>query len=293
MSYPQLINEVYNVYNNDKDDVEIIEDFVPMLSSDKYIVFINDNKKELVYAVRGISLNNRDDLVTLTNDIIPIYQGGLRGGNKHLGSTIEEDLFEIENIYKIHKREYPEYKHVFTGHSRGGGIALALGRKNNVETHAYAPISSKIKGRYYESADYDPENINIYYTAFDIAPKYLREEANRSLENHNLIPVKKNVKEWFISRGHSIEHFLEEPTNLLEPIPKKLKPDRQVKKLQKTIKVNLNNIFVTYNNFYSQNKLYNIFKRVDKNGDGYLNEEEYFEFLKELSIHGGAYSLTR
>ena len=42
MNYPKLINEVYKVYNEDKDDVEIIEDYVPMLSSDKYGIFVNE-----------------------------------------------------------------------------------------------------------------------------------------------------------------------------------------------------------------------------------------------------------
>ena len=68
---------------------------------------------------------------------------------------------------------------------------------------------------------------------------------------------------------------------------------KNVKKIQPSVNVSVNNIFVTYNNFYSQNKLYNIFKRVDKNNDGYLNEDEYAEFLKELSMRGDAYSLTR
>jgi hypothetical protein len=291
MKYADLVSEVYYVYNDDK-EIQTIGDYVPMLSADKYAVFVNDHTKEMVYAIRGISLNNKDDLITLTHDIIPQYQGGVRGGFKHIGNTIEEDMYEVENVYKNHKKEYPEYNHVFSGHSRGAGIALALGRKNNEVTHAYAPISSKVKGRYFEHADYDPENINIYYTAFDIAPKYLREEAQNSFENHNLVPLKKGVKEWFVSKGHSIDHFIEPKKDnykqTVELVPEKnpkIEPKKnKVKIIKPDVMISVSNILLTHKNNYSQNKLYTIFKKVDKNHEGYLDKYEYKEFLKLLFI---------
>lgn len=276
-NYANLVEEVYL---SQDDAPDTIGDYVPMTNGDIFSVFVNDNNKEMVYTTRGIMLNNKQDVITLMKDIIPQYQGGLRSGNKNIGDSMTLDLMEIEDNYLKNKKEYPDYKHVFTGHSRGGGLSLALGRKHNEETHAYAPISSKVKGRYNEDAVYDPKKIHIYYTAFDVAPKFLREQALTTNEQHHLIPLKKDIKETFISKGHSIDHFTSE--EIKQDVKQDIK--QEIKQKISQIKRTPNEILNTFSNRYSQDKLYKIFKKVDKNNDGLLDADELANFYRELML---------
>ncbi len=83
----------------------------------KITVYVNDTKKEVVFAIRGTKLTSRNILGDITTNI-DIIKG------------IEKFSPEYRHV-KIRFREmvamFPGYKFVITGHSKGGRLAIDLG----------------------------------------------------------------------------------------------------------------------------------------------------------------------
>jgi hypothetical protein len=173
-------------------------------------------------------LSKPEDIKTLITEIAPSYiEGGFLPGSSEL--EYEEiygkrgNMFADLNSYKQQveslESEYPGYEIILSGHSRGGGIALELARDGNYTSHVFAPISrhneeAQLLNRGKE-ATHLPSKINIYYSAKDGAPKYLRELESKFGESHHIIEPRDDILKQEGSllaligmSGHSILHFV-------------------------------------------------------------------------------------
>ena len=183
----------------------------------------NDDYKEIVVTHRGIMLGKVEDVNTLLTEIIPSYIPGTAQSNEFqgiYGDTMTNDLYEFENQIQDIRNDYPEYTIVLAGHSRGAAMVLEAGRKYNLESHAYAPISRFNEQIIHKerSQTHNPDNINIYYTESDTAPKYIRELQDTFGEKHTLIQPKEEIlkQEGGLMKsigmsGHSMFHFTNDP----------------------------------------------------------------------------------
>ena len=185
----------------------------------------NDDYKEIVITHRGIMLNKLEDVNTLLTEIVPSYIPFTAESNEFqgiYGDTMINDLYDFENQIQDIRNDYPDYTIVLAGHSRGGAMVLEAGRNYNLETHAYAPISrfneqTIHKERSKRDITHNPDNINIYYTQSDTAPKYLRELEDTYGEKHVLIEPRDEIlkQEGGLMKligmsGHSMYHFTNE-----------------------------------------------------------------------------------
>ena len=189
----------------------------------------NDDYKEIVITHRGIMLGSLKDVNTLLTEIIPSYIPGTAESNDFqgiYGKTMSNDLYNFENQIQDIRNDYPDYTIVLAGHSRGAALVLEAGRNFNLETHAFAPISrfneqTIHKERSQKQTKHDPDNINVYYTASDLAPKYLRELKDTYGEKHILIEPKQEIlkQEGGLMKtigmsGHSMFHFTSDPESI-------------------------------------------------------------------------------
>lgn len=189
----------------------------------------NDDYKEIVITNRGIMLGKVEDVNTLLTEIVPSYIPGTAESNEFrgiYGDTMINDLYDFENQIQNIRNDYPEYSIVLAGHSRGGAMVLEAGRNSNLETHAFAPISrfneqTIHKERSQQERRHNPDNINIYYTESDSAPKYLRELEDTYGEKHILIQPKEEIlkQEGGLMKsigmsGHSMFHFTNDPESI-------------------------------------------------------------------------------
>ena len=306
--YATMIESTYKYYN-EGEEPEDIGDWKPIELSDKFTVWKDDKVKEIVIANRGISLNNAEDFQTLTQEIIPSYTTGLRGGYRNYGSNMLNDYKDLRAVYDKYETEYEDYYIKPVGHSRGGSLALRLGRELDLETHAYAPVQGKILQ--YES-NHDPNNINIYLTNTDYTPKFIRDDA-MSNENKYVLD-RKALDDNMITRligvsGHSIINWIESDNDnvVSNVVSDKVVSDNVVSNVvsDNVVSDNLDdnlddniddnqvnkdmglNLLQVYNLYPSFNKklLRKLFLQFDFNGDKLLNTSEYSKFVRALKAY--------
>ena len=162
--------------------------------------FYDDNT--FYFAIRGLDIKN---------DFRDFIQGGAMAVESlqtddpnDFGTIFEKDVDMLEKSLLEAVRLYPNKKFVLLGHSRGAMASLVLGRKLNIQTHAYNPASKR--GEYHRDYEgYDTHNINIYTTNRDIVPSHLRNTAGYSPETHiNIITQNQDIM-----FEHGIGHFVD------------------------------------------------------------------------------------
>jgi len=144
-------------------------------------VFVNDNKGEIVIAMRGLMpLNDRKDLLQFPEMSASTALEDQRGD--FFGSTFRADRKMLEKVYLDAKALYPDYNIITTGHSRGGRGAIYLGRKYDLEFHAFSPATNRG-----DLADTNPtEKGNHYYHFKDPVSRHMAEKRFDSIEQHHI-----------------------------------------------------------------------------------------------------------
>jgi len=163
-----------NINNQDVKDYKFVD-----IDNDLTGLFVNNDKKEVVIATRGIlpGFDRKDTLQT-----IPMVRDFLLEKQKpeSFGSQFKKDRKMVDEIYRRVRINYPEYKIVKTGHSRGGAVTVYLGRKWDLEYHAFSPVGNK--------ADYTDsvpvENGNIYYHTKDPVSYNFHKRKGLNVEQH-------------------------------------------------------------------------------------------------------------
>jgi hypothetical protein len=142
-------------------------------------VFINDEKGEIVIAMRGLMpLNDKKDLLQFPEMTASSALEEQRGDA--FGKTFRADRKMLEKVYLDAKKLYPDYNIITTGHSRGGRGAIYLGRKYDLEFHAFSPATNRG-----DLADTNPtEKGNHYYHFRDPVSRHMASKRGGSIEQH-------------------------------------------------------------------------------------------------------------
>ena len=156
------------------------------LSSQKESVFVNPNSGEVVISYKGTNPVNMENLWDDFNII--------------LGTETHTSRFNnAEQLYKDVESKYGKDKLRITGHSLGASVAMYIGEKHDVETHAYNP------GISYRSAFQSHKNNTnksyVYTTSTDPVSilRYANTDAHRTFVN---------VRQKDVIDPHSIDNFI-------------------------------------------------------------------------------------
>jgi len=143
--------------------------------------FVNDEKKEVVLAMRGLMpLNDRSDLLQFPAMTASTALEEERGDA--FGSTFRADRRMLEEIYLQAKELYPEYNIITTGHSRGGRGSIYLGRKYGLEFHAFSPATNR--GDLLLTSP--SERGNHYYNSRDPVSRHMASKLSNTVEQHHV-----------------------------------------------------------------------------------------------------------
>jgi hypothetical protein len=144
-------------------------------------VFVNDEKKELVIAMRGLMpLNDKSDLLQFPAMSVASALEEQRGDA--FGSTFRTDRKMLQKVYLDAKTLYPDYKIITTGHSRGGRGAIYLGRNYDLEFHAFSPATNRG-----DLIDTNPtDKGNHYYHFKDPVSRHMANKRVNSIEQHHV-----------------------------------------------------------------------------------------------------------
>jgi len=143
--------------------------------------FVNDEKKEVVLAMRGLMpLNDRSDLLQFPAMSVSTALEEERGDA--FGSTFRADRKMLEEIYLQAKELYPEYNIITTGHSRGGRGSIYLGRKYGLEFHAFSPATNRGDLELTSPS----ERGNHYYNSRDPVSRHMASKLSNTVEQHYL-----------------------------------------------------------------------------------------------------------
>lgn len=145
--------------------------------------FVNDEKKEIVLAMRGLMpLNDRSDLLQFPSMSISSALEENKGD--FFGSTFRSDRKMLEQVYLQAKELYPDYEVITTGHSRGGRGAIYLGRKYNLEFHSFSPATNR--GDLLIGVGEPTEKGNHYYHYLDPVSRHMADKRYNSIEQHHI-----------------------------------------------------------------------------------------------------------
>ena len=143
--------------------------------------FVNDEKKEIVIAMRGLMpLNDRSDLLQFPAMTVASALEEQRGD--FFGSTFRADRKMLQEVYLDAQALYPDYKIIATGHSRGGRGAIYLGRKHDLEFHAFSPATNRG-----DLIDTTPTDRGHHYYHFrDPVSRHMAGKRVNSIEQHHV-----------------------------------------------------------------------------------------------------------
>ncbi len=168
-------------------------------------LFVNDQKKEVVLAMRGLlPIHDQKDLFQLPDMIkSTLFE---REEPHNFGEQFLEDKMLLFDEYNKIKGQYPDHKIVVTGHSRGGQASIYLGRKHNLEFYAFSPAGNR--------ADYlnsiPSEKGNIYYHTGDPVSMHFHKQKGRTIEQHyesfNKRLYPHSVKDFYDKRTTVFKH---------------------------------------------------------------------------------------
>jgi len=125
-------------------------------------LFVNNNTNQSVLAIRGLlPVKDSRDSFQLGSMMRSMVMEADRA--EGFGKEYRNDRNLIQRDYLRAVEKYPGHKITVTGHSRGGRSAIFLGRKYNIDYHAFSPVGNRAdfvdstprdKGRlYYHTKD--------------------------------------------------------------------------------------------------------------------------------------------
>jgi len=196
---PTIDRKAYkNIPNQDVGDY-LFED----TENDLTGLFVNRDKKETILAIRGILPDiDRKDLFQFPSMIKSTFFE--KEDESEFGSQFNEDKKMIDEEYRQARIKYPDHKIVVTGHSRGARGTIYLGRKHNLEFHAFSPAVNRGE---FESVPI--EKGNLYYHHSDPVSIHYHKIKGNTIEQHH---------ESFNNRlyPHSTKDFYDEKTKLFK-----------------------------------------------------------------------------
>ena len=313
----KLIQEVYSIRNTAQGGLNVLSPLKDALTGERR-KYYNIPKDEFLGLTRYDTGNDLamgfydDDTfyfairgLDVKNDFRDFIQGGAMalktlsaGDPDDMGGVFKDDVMILEKALLAAVRQYPDKKFVLLGHSRGGIASLILGRKLNLQTHAYNPASNRAEHhRDYEG--YDTSNINIYTTNRDMVPRNLRNTAGFSPETHiNIITQNQDIM-----FEHGIGHFAdaqawmslrvrENPLNEFFSEEDDVIVDPFIERIEYPVQAFSNIPFIP-NNFSRVNLDNEVIaptpsESMDADGDGVVT---YIEFVRYWSKRG--YSMDR
>ena len=142
--------------------------------------FVNNDNNEVVLAFRGLSPNiDRKDLKQFGSMIRSTIFENERAEGFGSQYKLDKQLFNEE--YRKAKQLYPKHKLITTGHSRGSRGAIHLGRKHNLEFHAFSPVGNR--GDFIDSVPV--EQGHLYYNNRDPTSIFIKSQRGRTIEQHH------------------------------------------------------------------------------------------------------------
>ena len=163
-SYPKIIEQAYKTHNR---RVETVGDYTldNTLGDQYHCVYINVKEQKAIVAIAGTQLKGTkkraiDDLLT----DLAVFVGFEKRTTRYK---------KAENFLRKVMAKYPGYTITVVGHSLGALIASDLGRKYDLEVHAYSPannatlkLTEKIKHqKQYDDAVKKAHSKQHYYVA--------------------------------------------------------------------------------------------------------------------------------
>tara|TARA_Y100000004_G_scaffold48819_1_gene53758 strand:- start:3676 stop:5094 length:1419 start_codon:yes stop_codon:yes gene_type:complete len=142
--------------------------------------FVNKNNNEVVLAFRGLSPSvDRKDLKQFGSMVrSTIFEDERAEG---FGSQYQLDKQLFNEEYRKTKQLYPKHKLITTGHSRGSRGAIHLGRKHNLEFHAFSPVGNRAD--YVDSVPV--EGGHLYYNNRDPTSLFIKSQRGKTIEQHH------------------------------------------------------------------------------------------------------------
>jgi len=127
---------------------------IPNYTDDYSLVLYDREKRELVYAMRGLDAKkifSRDanEISTLIDIILSdAYKTDNLKDDKgiRIFKANKNNLLREEKKLNRLMNEYPKQKIILAGHSRGGKKAIELSGKYNLEHHVFNPAESEVYG---------------------------------------------------------------------------------------------------------------------------------------------------
>lgn len=170
-------------------------------------LFVNKKTQELVLAIRGLLpfTDMRDSFQLGAMARSMIMEADRAEG---FGKEYSNDRNLIDRDYLQAKKKYPGYKMTVTGHSRGGRGAIFLGRRYNIDYHAFSPVGNR--------ADYEDSvprsGGRLYYHYNDPVSMHFHQYKGKTEETHF---------ESFNNRfyPHSLNDFYDDKTSFYKHNP--------------------------------------------------------------------------
>lgn len=171
--YAKMVSEHYNIHKGEEG--QDVKDYKLMDSDTNGAIFVNDNKKEVVLAMRGTDLQEQKSRNILgaigTETATQIAQlPNLFADKNSYNILLQDTKDKVEEL----ENEYPEYDVIVAGHSRSGKIAVDIGKEQNRKIYAFNPAAlphdvgkgrmERLNKYLFDKSDYDTNNINIYIT---------------------------------------------------------------------------------------------------------------------------------
>jgi len=142
--------------------------------------FVNNDNNEVVLAFRGLLPNiDRKDLKQFGSMVRSTIFENERAEGFGSQYKLDKQLFNEE--YRKAKQLYPKHKLITTGHSRGSRGAIHLGRKHNLEFHAFSPVGNR--GDFIDSVPV--EQGHLYYNNRDPTSIFIKSQRGKTIEQHH------------------------------------------------------------------------------------------------------------
>ncbi len=142
-------------------------------------LFVNLNEKKSVLAIRGLLpvIDSRDSFQLGEMMKAMALEADIAEG---FGKEYRNDRNLIQRDYLRAVEKYPSHKMIVAGHSRGGRSAIFLGRKYNIDYHAFSPVGNRA-----DFIDSTPsEKGRLYYHTRDPVSFHFHKFKGKTEETH-------------------------------------------------------------------------------------------------------------